>query len=195
MIGFLLRMYTLQRIRFGRRVVLGGGGVPAKGWVVTDKKELDITDRSQFARYWRAGTRSAFFAEHVWEHLDAEEARQATRNCYEFLKPGGRLRVAVPDGLHPDPAYIAAVRPGGSGAGAQDHRVLYTFEMLRELLDAAGFETQLLEYWDHHGEFHAATMDEWYGVVWRSAKNDPRNAGGRLVYTSLIVDGVKARGR
>lgn len=34
------------------------------------------------------------------------------------LKPGGYVRVAVPDGFHPDPAYIEMGRPGGYGTGS-----------------------------------------------------------------------------
>ena len=59
-------------------------------------------------------------AEHVWEHLSEADARAANRLCFRYLKPGGVLRLAVPDGLHPDPGYIDEVRPGGTGAGVDD---------------------------------------------------------------------------
>lgn len=39
----------------------------------------------------------AFVAEHVWEHLSLQDAHRATRNCQRHLRPGGRLRLAVPD--------------------------------------------------------------------------------------------------
>lgn len=39
----------------------------------------------------------SFFAEHVWEHLSLQDAHRAARNCYRHLRPGGRLRLAVPD--------------------------------------------------------------------------------------------------
>jgi predicted SAM-dependent methyltransferase len=45
-------------------------------------------------------------AEHVWEHLTEEEGLAAARACFKYLSPGGFLRVVVPDGLHPDPAYV-----------------------------------------------------------------------------------------
>lgn len=38
----------------------------------------------------------AFVAEHVWEHLSLPGAHRATRNCERHLRPGGRLRIAVP---------------------------------------------------------------------------------------------------
>lgn len=43
------------------------------------------------------GRVDAFLAEHVWEHLSLEDAHRAARNCHEYLHPGGRLRLAVPD--------------------------------------------------------------------------------------------------
>ena len=60
---------------------------------------------------------------------------QVNANCYEFLRPGGRLRIAVPDGFHPEPGYIEYVRPGGTGIGADDHKVLYNYQSLRKLLE------------------------------------------------------------
>ena len=45
----------------------------------------------------------AFVAEHVWEHLSLPDAHRATRNCERHLRPGGRLRIAVPG-----PAWYSA---------------------------------------------------------------------------------------
>ena len=69
----------------------------------------------------------AILAEHVWEHLDCFAAIVAAQNCFKYLKPGGYIRVAVPDGWHPDKDYIDYVKPGGWGAGSDDHHVLYTY--------------------------------------------------------------------
>jgi len=87
-------------------------------------------------------------AEHVWEAFDIEESLVAARNCFRFLKPGGYLRVAVPDGNHPNPLYIADVRPGGSGSGAEDHKFLYTHSTLSTVFESAGLKVNLLEYFD-----------------------------------------------
>ena len=37
-------------------------------------------------------------AEHVFEHLTWDEARAALANISQYLKDGGRIRIAVPDG-------------------------------------------------------------------------------------------------
>jgi predicted SAM-dependent methyltransferase len=99
--------------------------------------------------------------------------------------------VAVPDGFHPDPAYIASVRPGGTGGGADDHQLLYDYRSFGRVFEDVGFRVDLLEYFDETGTFHAKAWDETRGVIARSARNDERNADGKLVYTSIILDAVK----
>jgi predicted SAM-dependent methyltransferase len=162
------------------------------GWVLTDKDILNITQRDSFAKYWKPNTRSIFLAEHVWEHLTLEESSQAIKNCFEFLRPkGGRLRIAVPDGFHPNSDYIEHVRPGGTGAGAEDHKILYNYLSLSSSLEEAGFQTKLLEYWNEKGEFN---FQEWSledGHIFRSKRYDKRNQDGSLNYTSLIIDAIK----
>lgn len=183
----------LRLLALGRapRVVLGAASTSYPGWASTDRDTLDVTSRRSFRALWRPGTRAAFLAEHVWEHLSPEDALLAARNCREFLAVGGRLRIAVPDGFHPDPGYIEQVRPGGSGAGADDHKALYTHETLSALLERAGFEVALLEYWDRDGRFHSCEWSPGDGPVHRSSRNDPRNREGGLAYTSIIADGYR----
>lgn len=173
------------------RVVIGAAGHFDPGWVDADVGVLDLLKEADWQRQFAPASIDALLAEHVWEHLDPDDALAAARRCHAYLRPGGTLRLAVPDGHHPDPSYIAQVRPGGSGAGADDHRVLYTHESLCTLLRSAGFEPRLLEHFDAAGHFHRVDWDAADGTVRRSARLDPRNQGGQLVYTSLIVDAVK----
>lgn len=186
----LLRGGRRRQLPKARRVILGSAGNDQDGWCTSDRDVLDITRAADFRRYWKPGVIEAFVAEHVWEHLTPEHAREAVANCFRFLSPGGRLRVAVPDGLHPDPAYIEHVAPGGSGPGATDHKVLYDHRSMAALLAGAGFEVVLVEYWDVDAVFHRSEWDEAYGIIERSALNDSRNRE-RLTYTSLIVDAIK----
>jgi SAM-dependent methyltransferase len=43
------------------------------------------------------GVADAVYASHVLEHLERDEARRLLRNCRRILRPGGLLRVVVPD--------------------------------------------------------------------------------------------------
>jgi len=173
------------------KVIIGSGYTHYKGWIHTDIDTFNILKKDNWDKYFKASSIDRLLAEHVWEHLTEQEAKLAFEHCFAYLKPGGALRIAIPDGFHPDPAYIDRVRPGGTGDGADDHKVLYNYKLLTEWLKAAGFEIQLLEYFDEEGNFQCQPWSSEQGYIKRSAENDARNAGGKLVYTSLIVDAVK----
>jgi len=179
------------KLRRAKRIVIGAGGSNFAGWVSTDIRTLDVTCYADFARYWQPSSRQAFVAEHVWEHLTEEQAKVAARNCYEFLEPNGWLRIAVPDEFHPDPGYYELVRPGGSGPGAADHKVLYNYKTLSEVVSFVGYKVKRLEYWDEFANFHYVDWISKDGHIRRSKRFDPRNNDKSLTYTSLIVDAIK----
>jgi len=180
-----------EPIRAAPRIILGAGDSRFPGWHATDRDDLDIALRSHFALYWQSASRQAFLAEHVWEHLHESDGDAALKNCYEFLKPGGRIRIAVPDAFHPDPGYQQWVRPGGIGPCADDHKVFYDYRALSDKLDRAGFRVELLEYWDESGRFHFLPWSWSDGPIRRSSQHDSRNLAWPNSYTSLIVDGIK----
>lgn len=188
---YLRLIFQYLIVKRAKKIILGAGNVSYQGWASTDIESLNILLRDNFERYWKKSSRWIFLAEHVWEHLTIEEANIANSNCHEFLKSGGRLRIAVPDGLHPCSIYIDEVRPGGVGPGAEDHKILYDYKLLRETFEETGFKIDLLEYWDEKGAFHFRNWDSEDGHICRSKRYDPRNKDGTLAYTSLIVDAVK----
>jgi predicted SAM-dependent methyltransferase len=173
------------------RIVIGAGQFCPPGWIGTNIHQLNLLAPAGWRRYFASASVDAMLAEHVWEHLSPEEGLAAARTCFSYLRPGGYLRVAVPDGLHPDPAYIEHVRPGGSGPGADDHKALYTYRSIAELFAQAGFTVEQLEHFDEDGAFHAAPWDPEGGLIRRSLRFDQRNRGGRPAYTSLLIDAHK----
>jgi predicted SAM-dependent methyltransferase len=177
--------------RSPRRVVLGASATFDPGWIPTEIEALNLLREADWARFFQPASIDALLAEHVWEHLTAEDALRGARLCFRYLKPGGYLRIAVPDGNHPDPEYIRMVKPGGAGAGASDHKVLYTYRSMRTLFESAGFTVRLLEYFDEEGKFHAGDWSPEQGVIHRSLRFDKRNRGGKPAYTSIILDAVK----
>jgi predicted SAM-dependent methyltransferase len=176
------------------KVIVGASGTVAPGWLTTEFPMINIADRPSLDRYFRSRSVQAFLAEHVWEHLAPQQASIAVANCYRLLKPGGYLRIAVPDGLHPDKSYIEYVRPGGTGAGSDDHKVLYTYKTLSALLEEAGFEARLLEWFDEEGRFHVQDWDSADGFICRSTRFDERNRVNPTAYTSIIADAIKPAG-
>ena len=99
--------------------------------------------------------------------------------------------MAVPDGFNPSEEYINYVKPGGTGNGADDHKLLYNYKLMSGFLENVGFKVNLLEYFDENGQFHKAPWDPEDGMIRRSADHDERNRDGKLGYTSLIIDAIK----
>jgi predicted SAM-dependent methyltransferase len=175
------------------RIILGAGGVrPDPGWLPTNVQFLDLLVEDHWRAVFGEHRLQNIFAEHVWEHLSPAHGKEGAARCYAYLKPGGRLRIAVPDGNHPDPDYIEFVRPGGPGPGAWDHKVLYTYDVMKNMLESVGFKVDLLEYYDADGNFHRAEWDAKEGHVTRChGWTEKKPGGGIMQYTSLIVDGRK----
>ena len=188
-----IRRWMLRRDvrRRPLKIVLGSSGLHVGDWLLTEMDQLNVVIEADWQRYFQRDSVDTVLAEHVWEHLTPAQALQAARNCYAFLRPGGRLRIAVPDGLHPDPEYIDAVKPMGSASGSETHQVLYTCDSLKQLLESVGFSTQVLECFDAQGNFIRADWDPRDGMIRRSARFDSRNSDGLLRYTSVIIDALK----
>ena len=86
--------------------VIGSGGIYQKEWIPTGIETINVSDSKTWSRFFKPNSLSAILGEHIWEHLSIEEAELALENCYRFLNKGGYVRIAVPDGFHPDPKYI-----------------------------------------------------------------------------------------
>lgn len=173
------------------KIVFGASGVFDEGWIPTDRSNLDLLDNADWEMYFKPDSIDAMLAEHVLEHLTVEDASIALKNCFKYLKKGGYFRIAVPDGCHSDSKYIDQVKVGGFGLGSDDHKVLYTYKTLKEILENAGFMVNFLEHFDEDGEFHFVGWRPEQGKIHRSKYFDSRNHDGLLNYTSIIVDAYK----
>lgn len=180
-------------LRSPLRIILGAGGISQRKWISTEIEHVNVLVLENWQRYFRENSIDAMVAEHVWEHFTEAEGYAAARNCHLYLKQGGYLRVAVPDGFHPSTAYRDAVKPMGSGPGSDDHKVLFTYLSITSLFEEAGFEVDLLEFFDENGEFHGKEWDAEAGFIRRSRRHDERNRSGGVCYTSIIVDAWKMR--
>ena len=185
-----LKIYLIFNIK-RLNIILGAGNTKFKNWISTDYPVVDITDSLTLANYFEPSSIDALLAEHVWEHLSEQDAFIGITNCFRLLKSGGYFRIAVPDGFHCDQEYIDNVRPGGKGAGADDHKILYNYKILSKLLLKVGFKVKLLEWFDEKGEFHFENWSESDGLITRSTRFDMRNKIHPTQYTSLIVDAIK----
>jgi predicted SAM-dependent methyltransferase len=168
---------------------VGCGRKKYKTWINTDKSQLDITDIDSWTNNnIQPGSVKRILAEHVFEHLSETDRFQAINNFKQFIANDGQIRIAVPDGFHPDPIYIDKVKVNGSGRSADDHKFLYNYRTLAELFEKQGFVAKPLEFFDENGKFH---FNEWSsddGFIKRSSRFDRRNKKNKLSYTSLIID-------
>ncbi|MEX2308343.1 MAG: methyltransferase domain-containing protein [Pirellulales bacterium] len=174
------------------RIVVGSAGVFNEGWISSNAQYLNLLVDAHWQRAFGEHPVDAILAEHVWEHLTLDEGRRAAAQCFKYLRPGGYVRVAVPDGNHPDPTYIQWVDVGGTGAGAYDHKVLYTHDLLRNVFERAGFDVTLLEYYDEAGEFHRVPWDQSAGWIHRCQDRAEKRPDAKPAnYTSIILDATK----
>jgi predicted SAM-dependent methyltransferase len=176
------------------KIIIGAGQQSYEGWIATHKEQLDLLRREDWEQSFGTRRVDALLCEHVWEHLTEAEGRFAAALCYEFLKPGGYLRCAVPDAHFPDEEYQRTVQVGGPGPpehSAADHKIVYGYRLFADVFAGAGFAVDLLEYCDEQGRFHYNQWSPEAGPIYRSLLSDHRNREGKLGFVSLIVDAKK----
>jgi predicted SAM-dependent methyltransferase len=175
------------------KIIVGAGNTWQDGWLSLKESDLDIANPYQWAELFEPNSIDAIVAEHVWEHLTLDEGWQALLNCYRYLKRGGTLRIAVPDGFHGDPHYINWVAPG-VGYNGDDHKVLYNVELLGVMMSRAGFTILPCAFFDLDGRFYQGEIDPEYGRIRRTAGSLHCLLLSIWVcayYTSLVIDGIK----
>jgi len=175
------------------RLIVGAASQSYPGWIATQEQELNLRRRQDWAHSFKNRKIDRILAEHVWEHLDEQEGRRAAHICFDFLKPGGVVRCAVPDGYFPCAAYQHKARTGNPGPEnpSGGHKTIYTYHLLQDVFASAGFAVDLLEYCDEQGVFHYRDWDPADGFIYRSRRFDHRNQGGEIRVVSLIIDAVK----
>lgn len=171
-------------------IIIGSEKTAYPDWLATNIESLNLLEKSSFENLFGTKKATRFLAEHVFEHITYTDALIALKNCYQFMEKGGSIRIAVPDGFHPNPDYINMVKPGGYGEGADDHKLLYDYHKLSKVLGDAGFRVNLLEYYDEQQQFHFKDWDSKDGHVIRSKRFDKR-FHEPIGYSSLIIDGIK----
>jgi predicted SAM-dependent methyltransferase len=140
------------------RLHLGSGRSPKLGWINLDLfgDRVDLAWDLCRPLPFQGGSVDAVFQEHLLEHFTLEKGLALTGQCYRVLKPGGVLRIGVPDAkayarayVHDGGGPIASVRPGRPTRllALQEvfyrhgHRTMYDFDTLALVCNAAGFET------------------------------------------------------
>lgn len=181
----------ITKNRDNLKIIIGSAKTSQEGWVSTNYPILDLLDNKTFSILFKKVKVKCFLAEHVWEHLTTEEGMLAASNCYNYLDENGILRIAVPDSFHSNQEYIEYVKPNGHGVGSDAHKVFYNYKSLESLLLNSGFKVRKLEWFDEFRTFHFNRWNIADGFIRRSVQFDRRNSENSILYTSLIIDGIK----
>jgi len=173
------------------RLHLGCGSRCIPGFVHVDLAEYphvdhrrSVADLSPFAD----GSADLIYASHVLEYFDRQEAAGILAEWRRVLRPGGTLRLAVPD----FPALVQVyqqtadlknilgplygrmvLRRSDGRAEVVYHRTVYDFPSLRRLLEESAFADVRIYDWrrtihkdyDDHSQAYFPHMDKQQGLL------------------------------
>lgn len=154
----------LKRVAAAERPLymnLGSGprGLSDTHWINVDAfRDANVEYLMDFARTWPFPENSldGIFCEHVFEHFDHDEGQRLLQQSLRVLRPGGSIRLIVPDGgkiaktYCDDPAALLAHRDIETSCAMDavnswfrqryEHQFIYDWESLKHQLQRAGFE-------------------------------------------------------
>ena len=134
------------------------------GWVVKHDltKPVPLPDNSV----------DRILAEDCLEHLKIEDIKYVLAEAFRLLKPGGIMRIGVPDYNNPkDHPYLEK----GSDIRYPQHSTLTHYSLMLEIIRESLFSRYgFYHYWDQ-GQFIQHKIDYGLGMVRRTPDNCPDN--------------------
>lgn len=138
---------------------------------------------------------SVILVVHVAEHLSREQSKEAFKRWYEILKPGGVLRISVPDldiifrhyVLYQDLRLLERLLYGSQLNQYQFHYNGWNEQTLREDLHNVGFSLDKINRYDWRTTEHAFLDD--YSQAYLDGPNKTMDKTKLLV--SLNIQAIK----
>ncbi len=174
------------------RIHLGCGEIAAAGFINVDTRPAphvhyvrDVTDLSLFAD----NGADLIYASHVLEHVPHPGLRETLWEWRRVLRPGGILRLSVPDfdqivhiyqSCDRDMTSVLAVLMGGQEERSNTHHTVFNRAYLEEKLREAGFEE--IRPWRPE-EVKDHDFEDW--------ASRPLERSGRRFEVSLNLEAVK----
>lgn len=139
---------------------IGSGGEHKDGWVNIDLAgdPVEVPWNLKHPLPFPDGSADAVFSEHLLEHIPLFGVVDVLRECHRVLKPGGIMRVGVPDAgrmlesyVEEGKGFIETTRPDRPQLMLAvqelfywyEHVTMYDEEMLTWLLTATGFTSEI----------------------------------------------------
>lgn len=127
------------------RLNIGAGNTVIEGWTPIDRK----FGQEAYPLQYEDNSVDEIRASHILEHFSFAEAAEALSEWVRVLKPGGRIRLAVPDvdkAIRSDDPNRLFYLMGGQTDANDFHKSAYDFERLRGVMLDAGLAD--IQPWD-----------------------------------------------
>lgn len=179
-----------------RKLHLGCGKIFIPGFIHVDMAPLPHVDHVSDVRrldFAEADSFDLIYASHVLEHFGRHEHLEVLREWRRVLKPGGVLRLSVPDfaacaalyyeqGLVDGLTGLVGLVSGGQRDLFDYHKMIFDRELLTKSLRVSGFAE--VRPWDWRTTEHAAIDDYSQAYLPHLDKLNGR-------HMSLNLEGVK----
>ena len=150
---------------------LGCGNKFIPGFVhidIIDAPHIDYINSIDNLSFIKSDSVELIYASHVLEHFGRHEVLDVLKEWYRVIKPGGKLRLAVPDfeavvdlyhqeGLKDGRSGLVGLVCGGQRNEYDFHKIIFDEMYLTYLLELCGFTS--IKRWDWRLTEHSSIDD------------------------------------
>jgi predicted SAM-dependent methyltransferase len=134
------------------------------------------------------GSVAGIHTEDFMEHITQDAIEKLLVECHRLLKPGGRMRIGVPDYNNPKDRWCLE---SGTDPRYPAHLTLTRYELMKQVFDRSPFDRyQFYHYWDGDN-FVENPIDYSHGRIRRTPDHEPKNRiSGPVQYVKTAVRDV-----